>query len=533
LHFLKRTFIAILLASGMAAAQTQLAPGRTILIVPFDNTSKAPGIEWVGDSFPELLQERLDSPSLFVLSREDRIRAYDRLGIPLELHPSRATIYRVAEQLDADYVLLGSYSFDGRDFRATAQLLDMRRQHLLPAMTESGALTDLIKIETALAWDVLHTLRPDSSIARDSFISLAPPTRLDAFEHYIRGIIGASTADQIQQFREALRLNPNYPEAWLRLGKVYYQDRQYEPAVTALARVPPSSPLAREANFYLGLAAYAHGDYTRAETAFSFVAARLPLAEVYNNLGVVIAHRDRKTALEYFRKAVNEDPADPDYQFNLAIELYQQNDAAGATRHLRECLNLWPQDSEAKSLLEAISAPPATAVQSASAATRTPPQRLHTSYDESSFRQLNFGIENAAELRLSKADLRTHAQFHADRGRQLLQQGFTMEAEHEFREAINLNASNADAHAGLASVLEAANDFAGARLEAEQALRLRQSAEPLLVLARLDLRENKNDAASEEVDRALKLDPSNNTAQALKRTIAAKLAQEAQPLPRQ
>jgi tetratricopeptide (TPR) repeat protein len=526
------TLIYIFLVAGVAAGQTSPGPGRTVLVVPFDNASKAPGIEWVGDSFPELLQERLDSPSLYVLSREDRIRAYDRLGIPLELHPSRATIYRVAEQLDVDYVLLGSYTFDGRDFRTTAQLLDMRRQHLLPSMIESGALTDLIKIETALAWDVLHTLRPDNSMARDTFISLAPSIRLDAFEHYIRGIIDASAADQIQQFREALRLNPSYTEAWLRLGKVYYQDHQYEQAVTALSRVPASSPLAREANFYVGLAAYARGDYTRAETAFSFVAARLPLAEVYNNLGVVISHRDKKTALEYFRKAVNEDPANADYQFNLAIELYQQNDAASASRHLRESLNLWPQDTEAKSLLEATATQPAPGVQSAAATTKMPAQRLHTAYDESSFQQLNFGIENAAEQRLSKADLRTHAQFHADRGQQLLQQGFTVEAEHEFREAISLNASNADAHAGLASILEGNNDFAGARLEAEQSLRLRPSVEPLLVLARLDLRDNKNDAASEEVDRAVKLEPSNSAAQALKRTIAAKLAQEAQPLPR-
>ncbi|HEX8815524.1 MAG TPA: tetratricopeptide repeat protein [Terriglobales bacterium] len=525
-------FIFVLLLTSLAAAQTATTPGRTILIIPFDNVSKAPGIEWVGDSFPELLQERLDSPSLYVLSREDRIRAYDRVGIPMELHPSRATIYRVAEQLDVDYVLLGSYTFDGREFQTTGQLLDMRRQHLLPATTESGALTDLIKVETALAWDVLHALRPDNAIAREAFVSLAPPIRLDAFQHYIRGIVAASAADQIQQFHEALRLSPSYPEASLRLGKVYYGDHQYEQAVTALARVPSSSPLAREANFYLGLAAYGHGDYARAETAFSFVAARLPLAEVYNNLGVVISHRDKKTALEYFRKAVNEDPTNPDYHFNLGIELYQQNDAANATRQLRECLSLWPQDTEARSLLESVSAQGPPAVQSASATAKIPAQRLHTTYDESSFRQLDLSIENAAEQRLSKADLRTHAQFHADRGRQLLQQGFTVEAEREFREAISLNASNADAHAGLGDILEANGDVAGARLEAEQALRLRQFAEPLLVLARLDLRDNKRDAASEEVDRALKLEPTNGAALELKRTIAAKLAQEAQPLPR-
>lgn len=521
--------LAVLL-SAVAGAQAPSTAGRMILIVPFDNGSKAPGLEWIGDSFPELLREQLDSPTLYVLSREDRTRAYDRLGIPVELHPSRATVYRIAEQLDVDYVLLGGYNFDGRDFAVTAQLLDMRRQYLLPPMSESGLLTDLIKIETALAWDVLHALHPDGSMTRDAFMGSASQVRLDALEHYIRGILATSAADQIQHFREAVRLNPNYAEALLRLGKAYYRERQYEQAVLWLARVPETHPLAREANFYLGLAAYFRGDFARAETAFDYVAARLPLAEVYNNLGVVTSHRNRNVALDYFRKAVADDPSDPDYHFNLGLELFRDGDSAGAARQLRETMNLWPDDNEAKALMEAWSAQGAS-TQSATAGSKLPSARLRTTYDESSFRQLDLEIESVAEQRLLKSDPRTHAQFHADRGHELLQQGFIAEAEREFREAISLNAVSADAHAGLATVLEANNDAAGARLEAEQALRLRPFAEPILVLARLDLRDNKIETASADVERALTLDPANKAALTLKRTIAAKLAQEAQPLP--
>jgi Flp pilus assembly protein TadD len=140
-------------------------------------------------------------------------------------------------------------------------------------------------------------------------------------------------------------------------------------------------------------------------------------------------------------------------------------------------------------------------------------------------------ISAAAEQRLSKTDPRTHAQFHADRGHQLLRQGFWLEAEREFRESIALNASNAEAHAGLASVLESGNHLPEARSEADEAIRLHPSAEAFLVQAKLELRENRTGTAAEEIDRALRLEPSNPAAQALKRAIAAKLAQEAQPLP--
>src|SRR5579872_5279269 len=268
LKFLRLSPVLCLLLTGAAFAQTPSTAGVTVLVVPFENQSKAPGIEWIGDSFPELLQERLNSATLFVLPREDRIRAYDRVSIPIGLRPSRATVYRIAEQLDVDYVVLGLYRFDGRTFSTTAQLLDMRRQHLLPEMNESGPLIQLINVQTALAWDILHALRPEISISREAYISAAPLLRLDAFENYIRGVNAATAEEQIQHFREAVRLNPIYPAALLQLGKAYYRGRQYEPAVATLARVPEDDPLAREANFYLGLAAYGHGDFQRAESAF-------------------------------------------------------------------------------------------------------------------------------------------------------------------------------------------------------------------------------------------------------------------------
>ncbi len=129
-----------------------------------------------------------------------------------------------------DYVVLGLYHFDGRTFTTTVQLLDMRRQHLLPEMNESGPLIQLIDIQTALAWDILHALRPDISLSRQAYVEAAPLIRLDAFENYVRGVTAPTAEEQIQHFREAVRLNPAYPEALLQLGKAYYRERQYEQA---------------------------------------------------------------------------------------------------------------------------------------------------------------------------------------------------------------------------------------------------------------------------------------------------------------
>jgi Tfp pilus assembly protein PilF len=290
--------------------------------------------------------------------------------------------------------------------------------------------------------------------------------------------------------------------------------------------------VAREASFYLGLAAYYHGDYAKSQNAFHALASQFPLTEVYNNLGVVSARRGDRSALDYFQKAVQADPNDPDYRFNLAISYFRAGDQSNAARQIHEALNLRPNDSEAKSFLDAVTGVPTIrSTQAPLPQTRIPLERIKRNYDESSFRQLVLEIQAEAESRLARTDPRTHARFHVTRGHELLGQGFVAEAENEFREAISLDSNNADAHAGLARVLETKPDPAAARTEANIALRLRSFAEPLLVLARLDLSDNKTETAAESVDRALQLEPSNGSALALKRAIAAKLAEKAQPLP--
>ena len=82
--------------SGIATAQSPATSGRTVVVIPFENQSQTPGLEWIGEGIPEILGERLNSPTLYVVPREDRIRAYDRVGIPNGIHPTRATLYRMA-----------------------------------------------------------------------------------------------------------------------------------------------------------------------------------------------------------------------------------------------------------------------------------------------------------------------------------------------------------------------------------------------------------------------------------------------------
>jgi tetratricopeptide (TPR) repeat protein len=507
----------------------QVATGKTVVVIPFENISPTPGLEWLGESFPEAFHEQLNSPVLYVASREERLRAYDRQGIPAGVNASRATLYRMAEQMDVDYAVLGSYKYDGTRLTADAQLLDMRSPKLLPRVTESGALADLGNVQSALAWDLLRQIRSDFAVSKEAYVASVASVRLDAQENYVRGMLAATAEEKVQHYREAARIDPDYAQAWMELGKTYYAQRDYEPAIAALGRVPSSSAVAREANFYLGLAAYAQGDLAKSESAFEFVAARLPLAEIDNNLGVVAARRGQKKSAEYFERAIQDDPSDADYHFNLAVSLGQAGDRAAASRELRAALDRHPNDAEAKLFLDALM-PPAGSIVPASSVSKTPPQRLKHNYEEDAFRQMTMQMGSWAEQRFAQSDPRVHARYHLELGKELLAHGFTADAEAEFRHAAAIDPSNSAPLTALAEDYEARGDARQARAEAEAALRIHESVDAYLILARLDIQENKTEAAAQNINRALQLEPGNSTGQDLKRTLAAKLAEKAQPL---
>jgi tetratricopeptide (TPR) repeat protein len=403
-----------LLSAALAAAQA--ASGITaVMVMPFDNHSKATGLDWITEACPEVLAQRMSSAKLNLVTRDDRIFVFDRAGVPAAVHPSRATVFNVAEQVGADYVVLGNYAVEGTSLQVSAQLLDVKMLKLYAPVQISGPLADFVDVQTSLAWDLLRQMPNPPQVTRQQFVKSATPIPLNSFENYVRGIMSTSRQLKIRYFKEAIRLNPSYALAELQLGKVYYNNHEYEQAALWLSKIPKDDRSSGQATFLLGMSEYYRGNLDRAYVAFGYLATRLPLTEVYNNLGVVDARRGRRAAAaEYFSKAVAADPKDPDYRFNMALALFKNNDNAGAARQLREELLLRPTDVEAKSLLEminrgvialpSVSASTSSVLQPPIGQPRIPIERIKREYDEALYRQLEMEIEKLNQQHMTKVE---------------------------------------------------------------------------------------------------------------------------------
>ena len=547
-------FAAPLQAKDQNAAETATLPAKVhhqlLLALPFDNRSGQANLDWIGEAVSETFNQRLGASGFDIISRDDRQYALEHLGLPQNFQPSRATAIRLAQTLDADDVIVGFYTVEANNLHVSAQLLDVNALRLSQPMVQDGPLDHMLDVLDSLAWHVTRGLDPKFPLPESSFHAASANLRLNGFENYIRGILETEPAERIHHLKIAVAENPAYSPAWLALGMTYFAEQQFDASAAALGHLRKTDRAALEAEFYRGLAFFYTGHYDEAEEAFAFVAGQLPLPEVVNDQGVAASRRGHDGGA-LFQQAINGDPHDPDYDFNLAIALARRGDTSNALSAVGEALKLRPQDSEAANLQNMLRQPnlptlvsaatPATAqrnaiqkdaFQSGSADNSNdaqsprslPLERIKRSYNDASFRQAASEMEEMEAQHLASLPPDQQAATLSKNGKTYLGRGLMLEAERQFQLALAANMNDADAHAGLAEVRRRNGDDAQARSEAQASLKLRPNAAAWLTLARLDRTEHQLPAARDDVSHALQVDPANSDARGLQQALATTAA---------
>ena len=529
--------------------ETSPAPGgRILLVLPFDNRTGQPSLEWIREAVAEILSSRLASAGFAPLSRTDRIYALDHLGLPQGFHPSRASSIKLAETLDADSIIVGNYVTDGTSIVVEAQLVDVPHLRMSQPVTVRGEMREMITVFDSLAWQLTRQIDPGFKVSEETFVAASSGMRLDAFEQYIRGITEPDQQERLRHLNQSVLLNPKFSPAWMALGREEYAGQRYEQAAEAFAKVGGNGADADdtlEAGFYRGLSLLFSGDYARAEEAFAGVARVLPLAEVLNNQGVALA-RQGKDGIPLFRQAVAADANAADYHFNLAVSLKRHGGYdTEALTELAQCLRLRPNDSEAQMIQKSWTTPdkPTPAASGPEKPEKTiatlppagsdeaeeepetkadPLERIQRSFDEVAFRQAALMLDKINSARLSALPPQQRAQELSNQAHEYLTRGLLLEAERLYQAAVAADPKLAAAYAGLAEIRERTGDTKAARKEAVTSLELLPSVDAYLVLVRLDLAANHLDEAKQNVDAALKIDPNSKWALELRRQIAVK-----------
>lgn len=523
---LRAAVLAVLFSSFSAFAQFDVG-----IVLPFENHTRDSNLDWIGESFAQVLSSNLASPRFMMLDRRERAAAFDSLGIPNTSIVTYATIYKVAEALDADKLILGSYEFRDGLMEANAQVLDLEGPSLSRKFTESAPLEELMELQTGLAWQILRFLRPSRALPREDVLQAGRGPNLEAFENYMRGLLANNRADQLRYYQTAQRLEPQFTKPAFELGMIYFHDRDYATSILWLAKLRRGDEDYLEANYFLGLAYLYLEQYERSSAAFRAVAQQLPLNEVYNNLGIALMRQNLPGAVSYFEKAVESNPTDPDYQFNLGYAYWKRGSFAEAVPHLRaaleeadhpawrvlyiKCLEKTGQAEEGAVQTRILAQQSADFSPAMSDQQFQNQERPKDNFDGTSFRQLRLLVRLQTELKHEKLSLEEHVALHFERAQQLLEESADREATEELRHVIDYDPNHAEAYRELAGVYLEAGRLEEASKAASRLLERRESASGYLLLARIYMEQGELEEAQEQLDAAMRLEPASPAAATL------------------
>ncbi|HEV2425676.1 MAG TPA: tetratricopeptide repeat protein [Terriglobia bacterium] len=538
-----KKLLGLILALAFASTLRAAVPGqtRTILVLPFENESPNADLGWISEAFAQVLSVDLAGTGRYVLDREERNAAYEQLGIPAGTPITLASAYKVTETLGVDWTVVGKFSVAGSQLTASCQLLQAHPLKLSPPIDASGALSDLLDVQARLAWRLLALYDPQFTAGdEEAFARIFPPVRLDAFENYTRGILATDDETRLHFLKEADRIDPADHRAAFELGRYYFQKKAYPESATWLRKLVPSDSGYLESLFLLGVDDYFIGDDARAQASFAALQKQIPLSEATNDLGVVLARRgDYQSALTDFASASRDDPLDPDFNFNLAVCLWQLKRYGEAARYLNADLAQQDNDPEAHALLAIVlhklrdsqGERRQAAWLSAHGSSEDPSQdfapelRLKKHYDGRAFGLLTVMLHNAVEARLSQENPAEHGQAHLSQGKQFLAEGRFAEAERELQEASTLLPENSEVYLVLGQVFEAEGRHQQAADQFKTALLFDDNAVTHLWLAQAYLSMNQTSLALAQDRVALSMSPNDDAAKRLLNDIQRRNAQ--------
>src|SRR2546428_14043896 len=97
------------------------ADPSTILVFPFENVTNDRTLDWIGEGISQLIIERLQPEhGIWTFSREERLGAFEKLGIPETTMVSRATALKLGWDMGADHLVTGRFAPRADNFQNVA-----------------------------------------------------------------------------------------------------------------------------------------------------------------------------------------------------------------------------------------------------------------------------------------------------------------------------------------------------------------------------------------------------------------------------
>ncbi len=199
-------------SSATTPADVSATPitAKSIAVLPFVNMSGDPKNEYFSDGITEeILNALAQIPDLKVAARTS---AFAFKGKEEDLR-------KVGQVLDVATVLEGSVQRAGDEVRITAQLIDTRNGYHLWSEKYDRKLTSIFAVEDEISNAIADKLRVQITGAGGQTLVTVGTGNSQAHDLYLRGLTllaarGPGLRDAAAAFQQAVKLDPDYAQAW-------------------------------------------------------------------------------------------------------------------------------------------------------------------------------------------------------------------------------------------------------------------------------------------------------------------------------
>ena len=337
-------------AAGVYWAGSRGASIGSLAVLPFENETGDPSIEYLSDGISESLILTLSRlPALKVISRRSAFAFKD----------GDESLPEIGRRLGVDALVLGTLAQRGADLAITAELVDVRDDTQLWGAKYNRSAADLLTVEGEIAATIARTLRRQLSGEDAERLSRRSPGDAEAYRLYLRGrefLVGSQGEmdKSVESFQQAIARAPDYALAHAGLASAYAiqaylrgMDRKQvlDEARAAVDRALALDPDLAEAHAAQGMVRfYFEWDWAGAEAALTRAVELDPGSsashEEYGNFLMAMVRLDE--ALAASRRAADLDPLSVGPVHDIAINYMARRDWEQAEAHFRQAIAINP-----------------------------------------------------------------------------------------------------------------------------------------------------------------------------------------------
>lgn len=509
-----------------------LSAFQSVVFLPFSNQSEKQEIYWLGEGFAESLREELLLKELYVIRRQERQQAYEDLRLPYIGDLSRATMLKIGEELGADYIVFGSYNLADTTLSVQARVIRLSTLKLSDPINASGPLEKLYDIQKNIRDGLVQYFATEKFVPSETEVQqISIP--LHAYEAYIKGLLESSDAERIKFFQRAIQENPGYAQAIYRMGQALSGSQRYKESNECLSKGTFQEPLATRVKFLQGLNSYMAQSYDEAYQTWNELSKLKPSPELMNNVGIALMQKkDFQNSGWFLSKAIEAEPDNPDYRFNLAASYIMRSFEKNAIEEYRELIKLRNNDYQTFYFAAKLLEKQATADKTPDLVSKTMMQffndtlptdqkgkfpEMYTTIlqllrPSSEFLLPEESQYRSASVKNRRQEYDTYVKTYEDSARKALDDDDPAKALMDIRKAIGLSPLNADLHQLNGRALLVQKNLAAAEPEFNFSIWCQDNLESHLLLAELYRDSEKFSDAKIQVQKSLALDPNNKRA---------------------